>query len=101
MVVASPLRRTIYTALLGFETEIKSKGLKIVALPEIQETSDVPCDTGSDIEALKKEVQEKGLPVDLDLVSEDWNNKVGSNQSDSRLSINSLAEVMISYEADW
>jgi hypothetical protein len=78
MVVASPLRRTIYTALLGFETDIKSKGLKIVALPEIQETSDVACDTGSDVAVLKKEVDEKGLPVDLGLVVEGWNSKVGS-----------------------
>ena len=76
MVVASPLRRTIYTSLLGFETEIKTNGLKIVALPEIQETSDVPCDTGSDVDVLKKEVDEKGLPVDLGLVVEGWNSKV-------------------------
>lgn len=84
MVVASPLRRTIYTALLGFESDIKNNGLKIVALPEIQETSDVPCDTGSDLEALKKEVQEKELPVDLSLVEEGWNSKVGYIHANSR-----------------
>lgn len=92
MVVASPLRRTIYTALLGFETEIKSKGLKIIALPEIQETSDVPCDTGSDLEALKKEVQEKQLPVDLDLVDGNWNSKVRYNRSNLLLAGGSLVK---------
>lgn len=74
--VASPLRRTIYTALLAFEDVIREKGLKIVALPEIQETSDVPCDRGSDLADLAREVEESQLPVDLSLVHEGWNNKV-------------------------
>ncbi|EEQ83626.2 phosphoglycerate mutase [Blastomyces dermatitidis ER-3] len=75
LVVASPLRRTIYTALLAFEDQIKNKGLTIIALPEIQETSDVPCDVGSDLTVLQKEVDDNGLPVDLKLVGEDWNSK--------------------------
>lgn len=50
--------------------------MKIVALPEIQETSDVPCDVGSDLAVLRKEVEENGMPVDLELVGEDWNSKV-------------------------
>ncbi|KKZ66916.1 hypothetical protein EMCG_07412 [[Emmonsia] crescens] len=77
LVVSSPLRRTLYTALLSFEDQIESKGLTIIALPEIQETSDVPCDIGSDLTLLEKEVEEKGLPVDLGLVGEDWNSKQG------------------------
>ncbi|KAF3898386.1 Phosphoglycerate mutase [Trichophyton interdigitale] len=75
LIVASPLRRTIYTALHSFANIIQEKGLTVIALPEIQETSDVPCDTGSDLADLKKEVEEKGLPVDLSLVPEDWNDK--------------------------
>ncbi|OJD24121.1 hypothetical protein ACJ73_04516 [Blastomyces percursus] len=75
LVVASPLRRTIYTALLSFEDQIKNKGLTIIALPEIQETSDVPCDVGSDLAVLQKEVDDNGLPVDLKLVGVDWNSK--------------------------
>lgn len=44
----------------------------------MQETSDVPCDTGSDPDVLYKElVEEKGLPVDLELLDESWNVKVG------------------------
>ncbi|PGH19262.1 hypothetical protein AJ80_04128 [Polytolypa hystricis UAMH7299] len=77
LIVASPLRRTIYTALLAFEKPIREKGLKIIALPEIQETSDVPCDIGSDLEDLAREVEEKGLPVDLSLVVKGWNSKAG------------------------
>lgn len=78
LVTASPLRRTIYTALLSFEPVLKANpGSKVVALPDIQETSDVPCDTGSDLDVLQKEFTEKGLPVDLGLLTKDWNNKVG------------------------
>ena len=47
--------------------------MKIVALPYVQEIGDVPCDTGSDPEVLKKEME--GKPVDLSLVHEGWNKK--------------------------
>ncbi|KAL2818471.1 histidine phosphatase superfamily [Aspergillus cavernicola] len=78
LIVASPLRRTIYTALQSFEPVFKANpNLKLILLPDIQETSDVPCDTGSDTEALKKEIAEKGLPVDTSLVEEGWNVKTG------------------------
>jgi len=79
--VASPLRRTIYTCLLGFAAEVKS-GKKVIALPELQETSDVPCDTGSDPTKLEEEFgngQWKGH-VDLSLVHEGWNDKSASTR---------------------
>lgn len=44
LVVASPLKRTIYTALLGFGEDLKRGGLKVIGLPELQETSDLPCE---------------------------------------------------------
>lgn len=49
--------------------------MRVIALPEIQETSDLPCDTGSDIEELRREF--KGKPVDLSLVTDGWNSKKG------------------------
>ena len=71
LVVASPLRRTMYTALQSFEPVFKANpGMKLILLPDIQETSDVACDTGSDPSALRKEIEEKGLPVDASLVHE-------------------------------
>lgn len=73
LLVASPIRRTINTALIGFKSEVE-RGLKVIALPEAQETSDLPCDTGSSPATLRKEFE--GKPVDLDLVLEGWNNKV-------------------------
>lgn len=74
-VVASPLKRTIYTALLGFPTDIETKDLKVIALPELQETSDLPCDTGSSPAEISKEFQ--GKPVDIGLVHDGWDSKEG------------------------
>lgn len=73
-IVASPLRRTLQTALIGFEPETQS-GLTITALPEAQEISDFGADTGSDLKVLRKEME--GKPVDLSLVTEEWNSKRG------------------------
>lgn len=74
LLVCSPLRRTIYTTLLGFSQDIDRCG-KIIALPEAQETADVPCDTGSDVQALRQEMADK--PVDLSRVTNGWNSKSG------------------------
>ncbi|KAK4160054.1 histidine phosphatase superfamily [Cladorrhinum sp. PSN259] len=75
--VASPLRRTIYTCLLSFEPVVE-RGVKVVALPDIQEVSPFPCDTGSEPEDLQKEFGADGKVV-LDLVKEGWNDKgIGS-----------------------
>lgn len=47
--------------------------MPVLALPEVQETSDLPCDTGSDLEELLKEFS--GQPVDFDKVQPGWNSK--------------------------
>ncbi|KAJ5717875.1 hypothetical protein N7488_003521 [Penicillium malachiteum] len=76
LMTASPLRRTIYTALESFEPVFKAHPeMKLLALPDVQETSDVPCDTGSDPQVLREEFADKN--VDLEMVHEDWNNKAG------------------------
>ena len=49
--------------------------MQVIALPELQETSDLPCDTGSDVDTLRKEMQAK--PVNLSLVHDGWNDKKG------------------------
>ncbi|RMZ88904.1 hypothetical protein DV736_g3860, partial [Chaetothyriales sp. CBS 134916] len=78
LIVASPLRRTLHTAFLTFRPALTSKGSvapEILALPDAQETSHLPCDTGSDVDKLREFVKEQGWPVDLSLLSEDWNVK--------------------------
>ncbi len=75
LITASPLRRTIYTALESFGPVLEARpDMNLIALPDTQETSDVPCDTGSEPQALREEFA--GKPVDLHLVHEGWNNKV-------------------------
>jgi broad specificity phosphatase PhoE len=78
-VVASPMKRTVYTALHSFAPAIKDKHLKVFALPELQETSDLPCDTGSKVSDLEAEF--KGQPVDLNYMytppAKAWNTKLG------------------------
>ncbi|KAL0469868.1 histidine phosphatase superfamily [Neurospora intermedia] len=78
--VASPMRRTLYTCLLSFQPAIErlaaAKGGKkvVVALPEVQEVSNLPCDVGSAPEKLHQEFDEAGL-VDLSLVKDGWQDK--------------------------
>ena len=50
-----------------------------MALPELQETSDLPCDTGSAPGKLEAEFEEGRWAgcVDLSLVREGWNSKLG------------------------
>ncbi|KAL8723481.1 MAG: hypothetical protein Q9225_000214 [Loekoesia sp. 1 TL-2023] len=72
LLVTSPLRRTIQTTLIAFESEL-SRSIECIALPEVQETSDLPCDTGSNLSTLKEDFKNK--PVNFSLVPEDWDNK--------------------------
>ena len=77
LVTASPLRRTIYTALESFEPVFRARpDTRLILIPDAQETSDVPCDTGTSPADLQREMEEKGLPVDVGLVEEGWNVKV-------------------------
>jgi len=82
LLISSPLRRTIYTTLLSFSPALSNSHCKpnVVALPEIQETSDFPCDTGSDIDKLREEMTASHLPVDLSLVKSGWNIKTFDNK---------------------
>lgn len=75
LVVASPIRRTIQTALLSMQPSIEKKGFKIRLLPEVQETSAKPMDVGGDPEVIKERF--KNAPVDVNGLPEDWNSKQG------------------------
>lgn len=76
LVVCSPLRRTIQTALNAFGSDISRGAVpNVIALPELQETSAYVCDTGTDPAELKEEMH--GKPVDLGLVQDGWNSKEG------------------------
>ena len=75
LIVSSPIKRTLYTALFSFQDDIKNRGLKIIALPELQETSGLPCDTGSEPRELANMFRSD--PIDFTLVLPGWNVKEG------------------------
>ncbi|KIX96344.1 uncharacterized protein Z520_08122 [Fonsecaea multimorphosa CBS 102226] len=83
LITASPLTRTLHTALLSFSPALKSDAKckpTILAIPDAQETSDYPCDTGSDIDVLRSFCAEQNWPVDLSLLTPSWNVKTLNNR---------------------
>ncbi|KAL8749818.1 MAG: hypothetical protein Q9184_006654 [Pyrenodesmia sp. 2 TL-2023] len=74
LLVTSPLCRTIQTTLSAFHPEV-SRGVKCVALPELQETGSGTCDTGSGAFVLKQAF--KNTPIDFNLVTNDWASNKG------------------------
>jgi broad specificity phosphatase PhoE len=84
LVAASPMTRTLQTALLIFELVLQKKihsGLdQILALPDIQETTEYPCDLGSNLELLRCKVERNGWPINLERVEEGWNVKTPSGR---------------------
>jgi broad specificity phosphatase PhoE len=78
-IAASPLTRTLQTAFLTFKPALTAQASKcsptILAIPDAQETSDFPCDTGSDVAVLQAVVKSNNWPVDLSLLHEKWNVK--------------------------
>ncbi|KAL2260206.1 hypothetical protein VTK26DRAFT_5868 [Humicola hyalothermophila] len=84
--VASPLRRTLLTALLSFAPALaRVEGGRVVAQPDLQEIASLPCDTGSAPAVLEREFGDGGGEgkgegkVDLGLVREGWNDKVSAD----------------------
>jgi len=82
VILTSAFRRTLSTTLLAlpkaFE-RLAPQG-KVILLPQLQETHDFPCDTGSDREVLEatdefKDLAAKG--VDWSPLTEDWNKNQG------------------------
>lgn len=75
LITASPLRRTLHTAILTFSPALTSsdKSLPpILALPDTQETGNERCNTGSDPPVLRGILAENNWPVDMSLVTDDW-----------------------------
>jgi broad specificity phosphatase PhoE len=82
LLVTSPLKRTIQTTILGFPGPIEA-GVPVTALAELQESSEMPCDTGTDVDILKADPMLKttseGAKVNIDFshLPPDWNSKKG------------------------
>jgi broad specificity phosphatase PhoE len=67
------MKRAILTAVIAFGDHVRAKKIQLIALPELQELSAKPCDTGSSLAELLTEFREE--PLDLSLVPHDWESK--------------------------
>lgn len=80
LIMASPIRRTIQTALIGLAPAIEKRGLKILLTPRAQETSSKPSDTGSSLSTLKAEFGDK---IDVERMTQAWNSNEGEWSMDT------------------
>jgi broad specificity phosphatase PhoE len=80
VILSSPLTRTIETALAAYSGILsKEEGAaKLILDPDLQERSDLPCDTGSDVAVL--EAKFPGL--DYSPLGEGWHAKTGGYTAD-------------------
>ncbi|KAK1761580.1 phosphoglycerate mutase [Echria macrotheca] len=78
-IVSSPLRRTLQTTLAAFGRLIETGTARLVLDPDLQERSDLPCDTGSAVETLRAEFP----TLDFSAVGGDeWFAKTGKYTAD-------------------
>lgn len=77
LITTSPMTRAIQSAYLIFQPllEKPDRPQSLLAIPDAQETSDDPCDVGSDPELLREVCEQNRWPVDLSLVGPGWNEK--------------------------
>jgi broad specificity phosphatase PhoE len=105
LILVSPLRRCIQTALYAFHPAFNKDVRKwfpttptFIALPQLQECSAKPCDTGSSLDILKKEFPFSGLFKDTGFESENWLNKSeGTPYADDSEMLSKRAEFVRNY----
>jgi broad specificity phosphatase PhoE len=85
VIICSPLRRAIQTTLAGFSNTLDKRyfpndsgqgaddGANLLLEADLQERSDLPCDTGSSVDDLKKAFPH----LDFDGLDESWPTKTG------------------------
>ncbi|GMF96496.1 unnamed protein product [Aspergillus oryzae] len=76
LILSSPQRRAIQTALLAFSSHVGDGSLQVAAWPEVQEASDLISDAGRDLPDIQAEFEK--LPVDFALVEPGFHIKVCS-----------------------
>ena len=55
LIVTSPLRRCLQTTMIAFGPMIRSREVRALAHPGLQECSNMPCDTGTPLDVLRDE----------------------------------------------
>lgn len=82
LLVVSPLRRTLQTALNAFGSWIKTEAkngklIKFICNADIQETGEINCDCGSPLSTIRSEFEKEHPFIDFSELAEDWHLKVG------------------------
>lgn len=78
LAVASPLRRTVETAVLALKDWLgASPDQQLVLHPDLQETGAVPCDTGSPLSLLQSRFAGEANLLDLSCMRTGWELKQG------------------------
>ncbi|KAG9700865.1 phosphoglycerate mutase family protein, partial [Aureobasidium melanogenum] len=87
LVVSSPLRRALQTAVHAFAPALQRDGVRVVLQPMAQEMNAYPCDIGTDRDELERQVKARELwdtelsvpsnKIDFNVVEEGWNVKEG------------------------
>jgi len=85
LILVSPLRRCIQTALSAFDPATNPRAAhyfdhlpRIVCVPHLQETTENPCDTGSSLVTLKAEYRERVEFPDHFFADDEWYKKTGT-----------------------
>ncbi|ELU37266.1 histidine phosphatase superfamily domain-containing protein [Rhizoctonia solani AG-1 IA] len=78
LIIASPFRRTLSTTLLAVPKTFERLSPRgVILMPQLQETHDFPCDTGSDRDVLEQIEEFKDRGFDWSVLPDDWNKNQG------------------------
>ncbi|KAH9927870.1 histidine phosphatase superfamily [Amylocystis lapponica] len=78
LLVTSALRRTLTTTVIGYASlkkRLEAEGKPVIALPQLQECNNVPCDIGSPREVLEANPEYAG--IEFSQLTPDWTSKSG------------------------
>ncbi|GAA99195.1 uncharacterized protein L969DRAFT_93657 [Mixia osmundae IAM 14324] len=78
VIVSSPLRRTLQTALGSLEDVLQERAIPFEIIPEFQECNDLPCDTPDDLNKLRGEFEHRGNGLSFEHCKPGFNSKRGA-----------------------
>ena len=101
-IIASPMKRTMGTALFSFLPALVERGIEVIAWHELREWGSSPCNTGRAVSKLRREWTD--LPINLDLLPQGWeyNREFGREERvvRVRMQLRALAAVAV-YGGMW
>ncbi|PBP25834.1 phosphoglycerate mutase [Diplocarpon rosae] len=71
-ILSSPMLRTLETTWLGFKDAILDRKIKVIAIPDLREWGNGPCNTGSTMHAIFEKIPELKNRLETSLVPDIW-----------------------------